>query len=85
MTALVRGIRSMAQVRRGVSFGPLRLYASERFLEKGEATVPWGSGASDLLAVLVDRAGEIVGRGELRSRVWPNLTDEQGKGWRNPL
>jgi two-component sensor histidine kinase len=64
-------------VRRGVSFGPFRLYAAERLLEKDGAAVPLGSRALDLLTVLVERAGEVVGKRELLARAWPRLTVEE--------
>lgn len=52
-------------------FGPFVLYrAQRRLLEDGHA-VRLGSRAMDLLIALVDQAGQVVGRDELMSHVWP--------------
>ena len=40
--------------------------------------VPLGARAFDLLATLVDRAGEIVSKRELMAKVWPDVTVEEG-------
>jgi predicted ATPase/DNA-binding winged helix-turn-helix (wHTH) protein len=60
-----------------VSFGPFRLTAEERLLEKAGAPLQLGGRALDLLIALVDRAGEVVTRNELISRVWPNVTVDE--------
>src|SRR3954463_633832 len=54
-----------------ISFGPYRLLASRRLLLEGDKPVRLGSRAFDILAALVERAGEVVGKGELVSRAWP--------------
>jgi predicted ATPase/DNA-binding winged helix-turn-helix (wHTH) protein len=56
-----------------VSFGPFRLFPTARALEKEGAPLPLGHRALDILIVLVERAGEIVGHRELLSRVWRGL------------
>jgi predicted ATPase/DNA-binding winged helix-turn-helix (wHTH) protein len=61
-----------------VSFGPFRLFAAERQLKKGDEAVPLGSRALDTLIALVERAGEVVTQRELISRVWPDVTVEEG-------
>ena len=60
-----------------ISFGPFRLYAEARLLKKGDETLPLGGRALDVLVVLVERAGEVVSRRELISRVWPDVTVEE--------
>ena len=60
-----------------VSFGPFRLFAAERLLQKGSESIPLGSRALEILIALVERAGEVISQKELISRVWPNLTVEE--------
>ena len=60
-----------------VSFGPFRLFAAERLLRKGDEPVLLGGRSFDVLIALVERAGEVVTRKELISRVWPDLTVEE--------
>jgi predicted ATPase/DNA-binding winged helix-turn-helix (wHTH) protein len=60
-----------------ISFGPFRLFLPERLLKKRDDTVPVGGRALDLLIALVERAGEVVTRRELISRVWPDVTVEE--------
>ncbi|MEH2481053.1 putative ATPase/DNA-binding winged helix-turn-helix (wHTH) protein [Nitrobacteraceae bacterium AZCC 2146] len=55
------------------SFGPFRLFAAERLLEKAGEPLQLGGRALDILIVLVERAGEVVSRKELISRVWPDV------------
>jgi DNA-binding winged helix-turn-helix (wHTH) protein len=55
----------------GISFGPFRLLAARRLLLEGDKPVRLGSRAFDILAVLVERAGEVVGKEELIARAWP--------------
>ncbi|HWZ90738.1 MAG TPA: winged helix-turn-helix domain-containing protein [Polyangiaceae bacterium] len=57
-----------------VSFGPFRLLAAERVLERDGVPIPLGSRALDILIILVERAGAVVSKEELISRVWPNVT-----------
>src|SRR5260221_10578346 len=56
---------------RAISFGPFRLVAARRLLPEGEEAVRLGSRAVDILAAVVERAGEVVGKEELRARAWP--------------
>ena len=60
-----------------VSFGPFRLVAAERLLEKSGKPVQLGGRALDILVVLIERAGEVVSKKELMSRVWPNVTVDE--------
>ena len=59
------------------SFGPFRLVAAERLLEKADEPLPVGGRALDILIALVERAGEVVSRNELISRVWPDVIVEE--------
>jgi predicted ATPase/DNA-binding winged helix-turn-helix (wHTH) protein len=61
-----------------VSFGPFRLAPTERLLEKAGLAVPLGGRALDILIVLVEHAGEVVGKRELIERVWPIVTVDEG-------
>jgi predicted ATPase/DNA-binding winged helix-turn-helix (wHTH) protein len=56
---------------RAISFGPFRLLVAQRLLLEGDKPVRLGSRAFDILAALVERAGEVVSKGELRDRAWP--------------
>src|SRR5882762_6600824 len=60
-----------------VFFGPFRLFPSERVLKKADETVKLGSRAFDILLVLVQHAGEVVGQRELIAKVWPGLFVEE--------
>jgi DNA-binding winged helix-turn-helix (wHTH) protein len=67
-TSLTRGV---------VSFGPFRLFATERQLRKGSEAIQLGSRALETLIALTERAGEVVTQKELVSRVWPDVTVEE--------
>src|SRR5260221_11141455 len=54
-----------------ISFGPFRLLAAQRLLLEGDQPVRLGSRAFDILATLVERPGEVIGKDELISRTWP--------------
>ncbi len=56
-----------------VSFGPFRLYPTQRLLKKGEDPVRLGARAFDILLALVERAGEVVTQKELLAKVWPDV------------
>jgi predicted ATPase/DNA-binding winged helix-turn-helix (wHTH) protein len=59
-------------------FGPFTLSPAERLLEHDGIPVKLGGRALELLIVLVQSAGEIIGKRELLARVWPNLVVEEG-------
>jgi DNA-binding winged helix-turn-helix (wHTH) protein len=59
------------------SFGPFRIVPRARLLERDGSRTPVGSRAFDLLCVLVSRPGEVVSKGELMARVWPDITVEE--------
>jgi predicted ATPase/DNA-binding winged helix-turn-helix (wHTH) protein len=60
-----------------ISFGPFRLLAAQRLLLEGDTPVRLGSRAFDILAALVERAGEVVGKEELIGRAWPQTFVEE--------
>jgi predicted ATPase/DNA-binding winged helix-turn-helix (wHTH) protein len=58
-------------VGQAISFGPFRLLAEQRLLLEGDQPVRLGSRAFDILAALVERPGEVIGKEELIARTWP--------------
>jgi predicted ATPase/DNA-binding winged helix-turn-helix (wHTH) protein len=60
-----------------VSFGPFRLFPSERVLKKANETVKLGGRAFDILLALVQHAGEVIGQRELIAKVWPGVFVEE--------
>ena len=64
--------RPASSVERTFSFGPFRLVPTQRLLLEGEKVLRLGSRALDILIALVERPGELVSKGELMARVWPN-------------
>src|SRR5271165_988681 len=60
-----------------ISFGPFRLLAAQRLLLDGHRPVRLGSRAFDILAAMVERAGEVVGKEELIARAWPQTFVEE--------
>ena len=61
-----------------VLFGPFDLNVTERSLKKADEIIRLGARAFDILIALVDKAGEIVSKGELIETVWPDVTVEEG-------
>ncbi|MBT1514069.1 MULTISPECIES: winged helix-turn-helix domain-containing protein [unclassified Bradyrhizobium] len=62
---------------RAISFGPFRLLAEQRILLEGDKPVRLGSRAFDILAALVERGGDVVGKEELMARAWPQTFVEE--------
>jgi predicted ATPase/DNA-binding winged helix-turn-helix (wHTH) protein len=60
-----------------VSFGPFRLLTGQRTLMEGEKRIRLGSRTLEILLLLVERAGELVGKQELIDRVWPNIVVDE--------
>src|SRR5258708_25642121 len=60
-----------------ISFGPYRLLAAQRLLLEGDRPVRLGSRPFHILAALVERAGEVVGKEELIARAWPKTYVEE--------
>jgi DNA-binding winged helix-turn-helix (wHTH) protein len=69
--------QSATSAERAVSFGPFRLLPAQQLLLEGEAPVRLGSRALDILIALVERAGELVTKNELMTRVWPDTVVEE--------
>jgi predicted ATPase/DNA-binding winged helix-turn-helix (wHTH) protein len=61
-----------------VLFGPFELSIAGRSLKKDGEIVPVGGRAFDILNALIDKAGEVVSRGELIAKAWPDVTVEEG-------
>jgi DNA-binding winged helix-turn-helix (wHTH) protein len=55
-----------------ISFGSFRLLPGQFLLLEGDSPVRLGSRALEILIVLLERAGELVGKQELMDRVWPD-------------
>jgi predicted ATPase/DNA-binding winged helix-turn-helix (wHTH) protein len=60
-----------------VTFGPFRLLLTRRMLMEGGRPLRIGSRALDILLALVERAGELVDKDELITRIWPNVVVEE--------
>jgi predicted ATPase/DNA-binding winged helix-turn-helix (wHTH) protein len=59
-------------------FGPFELNIGERSLTKASQLIPLGGRAFDILISLLERAGEVVSKSELISKVWPDVTVDEG-------
>jgi predicted ATPase/DNA-binding winged helix-turn-helix (wHTH) protein len=60
------------------SFGPFRLSAAARLLDKDGVPVHLGGRALSLLIALVGSAGQVIGKKELIARVWPDVVVDDG-------
>ena len=60
------------------AFGPFRFIPFERRLLRGAEPLQLGSRAKEILLVLIEHAGDIVGKHELIERVWPDSVVEEG-------
>jgi predicted ATPase/DNA-binding winged helix-turn-helix (wHTH) protein len=56
------------------AFGPFRLHATARLLERDGEPVEIGGRALDILIALVNQAGRVVGRADLLSTIWADST-----------
>lgn len=61
-----------------ISFGPFRLQAKSRLLEKDGTPLHVGGRALDILIFLAERAGEVVDKRELIKRVWADVNVDEG-------
>jgi TolB-like protein/DNA-binding winged helix-turn-helix (wHTH) protein/Tfp pilus assembly protein PilF len=59
---------------RSFAFGPYRLSSTQKILLRRGTVVPLTPKAIEILLVLVERAGEVVGKDEVFRRVWPGTT-----------
>jgi predicted ATPase/DNA-binding winged helix-turn-helix (wHTH) protein len=64
--------------KREISFGPFRLHPTARLLTKEGITVKLGDRALDVLIILTERAGTVVSKRELCSKVWRNAVVDEG-------
>lgn len=62
---------------RSAEFGPFRLFPTERRLVRKGQDIVLGSRAFDILVILLEKAGTIVTKRELISRVWPGISVEE--------
>jgi predicted ATPase/DNA-binding winged helix-turn-helix (wHTH) protein len=60
-----------------LAFGPFVLHPKSKLLHQEGRPVALGSRAFEVLVVLTEKAGEVVGRGELMERVWPHSVVEE--------
>lgn len=60
------------------SFGPYRLFPRQRLLLRDGKPLPIGNRSLDILILLAERQGEVVGKNELIARVWPGITIDEG-------
>ncbi|MBX5088363.1 ATP-binding protein [Rhizobium lentis] len=56
------------------SFGPFTFATERQTLMKDNIPIRIGGRAADILALLLERAGEVVSKAELYAKVWPNVT-----------
>src|ERR1700692_3831349 len=62
---------------RAFLFHSFELFPEQRLLLEGDKPVRLGSRAFDILAALVERAGQVVGKEELIARAWPQTFVEE--------
>lgn len=60
-----------------VAFGPFTLHVAQRLLFEDGRPVRLGTRARSILAALVERAGEVVGKAELIAYAWPDGDAEE--------
>jgi predicted ATPase/DNA-binding winged helix-turn-helix (wHTH) protein len=63
--------------RRAILFGPFSLLPERRLLLEGDRQVRLGGRGFDILASLVERAGEVVDKEQLIARAWPRTYVEE--------
>ena len=59
------------------AFGPFELHPLRRTLLRNGEPVQIGSRAFDVLTLLLERAGAVVGKEELMARAWPRTCVEE--------
>lgn len=62
----------------GIAFGRYRLFVHRRELLCDDEPVKLGDRALDVLMVLLETPGALIGKDELMARVWPNRVVEEG-------
>lgn len=61
-----------------ISFGPFTLIPAQRLLEKAGHPLNLGARAMQILLVLTEQPGQMVGKKALMARVWPDVTVDEG-------
>jgi DNA-binding winged helix-turn-helix (wHTH) protein len=61
-----------------ISFGPFRITRARRLVERDGEIVRLGSRAFDVLAYLLEHAGQVVSHRALLEAVWPGIYVEEG-------
>ncbi|MES2821893.1 MAG: winged helix-turn-helix domain-containing protein [Pseudomonadota bacterium] len=60
-----------------VMLGPYRIYPHRRLILEVDRPLRLGSRAMDILLMLLEKAGEVVGKDQLMARVWPDSVVEE--------
>ena len=68
----------LASLPDAISFGPFRLYPSQRLLVREDTPVQIGSRAFNTLLTLVRHAGKIVDKDDLMAQVWSDVNVVEG-------
>ena len=63
---------------RATRFGEFELLPDLRRLERNGAAVEVSSRAMDILCLLIERSGDVVGKREILERVWPDVVVDEG-------
>jgi len=71
------GIDAGATTDEVISFGPFRLHAAQRLIERKGAPLHLSGRALDILIALVEQASRVVSKNELMARVWPDATVDE--------
>src|SRR5690242_3588499 len=74
----MRMATATGQSKDGWSFGPFNLIEDQRLLMKDGVPVELGARAFDILIALISSPNEVVSKKDLMSRVWPDVTVEEG-------
>lgn len=68
----------ISEVANACAFGRFLLFPGQQLLLENEEAVRIGRRAFDVLAVLVQERGQVVGKRELMARAWPGVVVEEG-------
>jgi DNA-binding winged helix-turn-helix (wHTH) protein len=63
--------RSIMLAMSAMSFGPFHVLPSQQLLLEGDRSLRLGSRAFDIMVALVEQAGQLVSKDEMRNLVWP--------------
>jgi TolB-like protein/DNA-binding winged helix-turn-helix (wHTH) protein/Tfp pilus assembly protein PilF len=76
--SLATSYRGEQMARHFYEFGSFRLDATRRVLFRGKQTIPLAPKVADTLRVLVENAGNVVGKEELIQNIWRDSFVEEG-------